>query len=44
VITTDKETLCARLIHTASLQDLGVQFTDDDIQTALEEIDAGRVP
>jgi hypothetical protein len=36
--------LCARLLHTASLQDLGVQFTPDDIQTTLEEIDAGEVP
>jgi hypothetical protein len=26
------------------LQDLGVQFTDHEIQTALEEIDAGAAP
>ena len=30
--------------HVAPLQDLGVQFTDHEIQTALEEIDAGEMP
>ena len=42
--TTDRETFCAYLIHAVSLQDLGVEFTGDDLDDILEEIDAGKVP